>query len=146
MPTYNRVGKHKTRIRTENGETTIRYWYTDVVTFRLTPSDTIITLNAGTWFSPTTKLRMNQASRQFGLGYSVYQSKGVWFVTVHDKTYPFHNNMTIHTGAPDPIYTERTKVTVTDFDGHPIHPIPTKGQLLCPDPPSPRLPPVCKLP
>ena len=39
-----------------------------------------ITLNTGGWFTTTTKQRMNQASQEFNLGYSVYAAKGHWYV------------------------------------------------------------------
>ena len=36
-----------------------------------------------------TKLRMNQASVQFNLGYTVYQQKGQWFVSYRGATRQF---------------------------------------------------------
>ena len=39
-----------------------------------------ITLNHGGYKTVTTKARMNQAANQYGLGYTVYQEKGEWFV------------------------------------------------------------------
>lgn len=36
---------------------------------------------------------MNQASNQFGLGYSVYQKKGEWFVDYKGTTHKFDKDM-----------------------------------------------------
>ena len=71
------VGKVATSIRTEDGKTRVRYHATDVVAF---DNDEII-LDTGGWWTTTTKTRMNQASRQFGLGFSVFQRDWAWFVT-----------------------------------------------------------------
>jgi len=69
-----KLGKLHTTV-TRQGESTI-------VTFHTTPVVTFggkkVTLDTGGWFTPTTKTRMNQASRQFGLGFSVFQKKGKW--------------------------------------------------------------------
>lgn len=45
--------------------------------------------NTGGYRSRTTKLRMNQASNQFKLSFSVYQRKGDWFVDYAGTTIPF---------------------------------------------------------
>jgi len=39
-----------------------------------------ITLRTGGWRTVTTKRKMNQAARQFGLGYSVFQHDFDWFI------------------------------------------------------------------
>lgn len=39
-----------------------------------------ITLDHGGHKTVTTKARMNQASNEYGLGYTVYQKQGEWFV------------------------------------------------------------------
>lgn len=67
-----------TSIRHENGRTIVRYHATDVVEF---DADTIV-LRTGGWWTSTTKLRLNQASHQFGLGYHVYSEGGNWYVQV----------------------------------------------------------------
>ena len=41
-----------------------------------------ITLNSNGWRTATTKTRMNQASNQFDLGYSVWQKNYEWFVSL----------------------------------------------------------------
>jgi hypothetical protein len=52
-----------------------------------------VTLNTGGWKSRTTKLRMNQFSRNFCGGvFSVYQKDYEWFVSIHGKTIPFEGS------------------------------------------------------
>jgi len=76
MSRTNTIGTHKTSVFTEAGTTKVIYHDTAVVSFN---SDTI-TLNTGGYFTRTTKLRMNQASNQFDLGFKVYQRQGTWYV------------------------------------------------------------------
>lgn len=77
MSRQNTIGTHKTLIRHEGQTTHIRYHQTDVVSF----TDTEIILRTGGWNTVTTKTRMNQAARQFNLGYGVSQQKGQWYVS-----------------------------------------------------------------
>jgi len=88
MASINRVGSHKTYIRSSGQSIIVRYHNTDVVKF--TPKT--ITLNTGGWKTNTTKTRMNQASNQYGLGFSVSQVKGVWYVSHKGKKIPFKGN------------------------------------------------------
>jgi len=78
-----------TSIRTENGTTTVKYHNTDVVSF----DSNFVVLDSGGWQTVTTKLRMNQASNQFGLGYSVFQKDREWFVDWDGQTLPFKDCM-----------------------------------------------------
>lgn len=73
-----------TSIRTENGTTIIRYHNTDVVKF----DAQAVTLNMGGWDTATTRLRMNQASYQFGLQFRVYREKGETMVHHGFSAYP----------------------------------------------------------
>ena len=59
--------------------TAVRYHDTDIVMF----NDERITLFTGSWFTPTTKRRMNQASAEYGLGFSVVQEQSQWRVYHH---------------------------------------------------------------
>ena len=61
------------------------YHSTDVVKW----NDKHIRLYTGGWKTVTTKTRMNQVSNQFGLGYSVYQRKGKWYVDYNGVTQQF---------------------------------------------------------
>ena len=67
-----------TSIRMEQGKTIVRYHSTDVVT--VYPNGNV-KLDTGGWRTATTKVRMNQASAQFGLGFRVYADKGEWYVS-----------------------------------------------------------------
>lgn len=86
-----------TSVRHEGGKIIVRYHYTDVVTIH---KDGRVTLDTGGWFTATTKVRMNQASFQFGLNYYVHQEKGKWFVSTdwandRDERVPFKGNKVI---------------------------------------------------
>lgn len=80
-----------TSIFQHDGCTVVQYHGTIVVSF---DSDTV-TLNSNGWQTATTKLRMNQASNQFGLGYKVSQKDFGWFVTLPSgEVVDFEDNMT----------------------------------------------------
>ena len=72
------IGRTATKVEHRGLETFVRYHNTDVVQF----DSLYITLNTGGWETATTKLRMNQASNQFGLGYQVYQKDYRWYVVI----------------------------------------------------------------
>ena len=87
---YQRVGTHKTQVIRDGITTQVVYHVTPVVTF-----DTHnIVLNTGGWHTATTKLRMNQASRQYRLGYTVYQKEYEWYA---DYQYTWNGNIYIET-------------------------------------------------
>lgn len=83
--------KVATSVRSEDGFTCIKYHQTDVVQF----NDQFIILNNGGWLTTTTLKRMNQASKDFYLGFHVYQKNFTWFVNYLDKTIPYLNGMVI---------------------------------------------------
>ncbi len=56
-------------------------------------ADGNVTLDSGGWRTSTTKTRMNQASNQFGLGYSVAQRAGQWLVSYKGEELPFSDGM-----------------------------------------------------
>ena len=74
------VGKHQTKISQHGENTYITYWSTDVVAF----DNNWVKLETGGWFTNTTKLRMNQASNQYNLDFSVYQKNHQWYVVTPD--------------------------------------------------------------
>lgn len=86
-----RVGKHATTISTDDkGWTHVTYHRTRVVSFNC---DSVI-LRSGGWLTNTTKLRMNQASNQFFLGYQVYQKDWTWYVVLpNGETREFTDRM-----------------------------------------------------
>ena len=88
MGRMNKLGTHKTVVFTdEDGFTKVIYYTTNVVAFN---NDKIV-LNTGGFWTKSTKDRMNQASIQFRLGYSVYQSKGQWYVDYKGEKIPFES-------------------------------------------------------
>ena len=90
MARTDKVGTHETSIyHTDYGDTVVQYHNTQVVRFN---TDEIV-LNSGGWHTVTTKLRMNQASYQFGLGFYVHQRQFEWFVTNGNRTYSFNDGM-----------------------------------------------------
>lgn len=93
MGQMSKVRGRATSITRRAGKTFVRYHSTDVVVF----DDRAVTLDSGGWKTATTKARMNQASHEFGLGFSVYQDKGEWFVMDRSsrKSIPFVDGMTL---------------------------------------------------
>ena len=95
MSRSDQLSSYKTTIAGDGeGNTLITYQSTVIVKF----SCDTVTLNSGGWDTVTTKRKMNQASRQFNLGYSVYQRDFKWFVTLPSgKTVTFVDGMTFNT-------------------------------------------------
>jgi hypothetical protein len=79
--------KRATKVFTdkEEGYNVVEYQGCPVVQW----NDDEIILNKCGWQSHTTKDRMNQASREYGLGYRVYQKDFSWFVEWQNETYEF---------------------------------------------------------
>ena len=71
--------------------TSVVYHNTAVVQFN---NDKII-LNSGGWDTRTTKTRMNQASNQYGLRFSVYQVDFAWYVSIGDDMQPYYDGIVI---------------------------------------------------
>ena len=91
MSRQDRLGTTATTVAAEQGITRVQYHSTVVVSFDADH----IRLDSGGWRTATTKTRMNQASRQFGLGFSVLQRNFEWFVAVGGLIVPFHDGMYI---------------------------------------------------
>ena len=84
------IKSHKTAVFTDDdGYTKVIYHTTKVVSF----NRDMIVLNSGGWETKTTKDRMNEASHEYGLNYSVYQKDFTWYVIYNKKCYPFEDNM-----------------------------------------------------
>ena len=67
------IGTHKTQVHmsnNENGSALEVYYHNTRVVFYCNGH---IKLDTGGWSTVTTKLRMNQASNQYNLGYKVFQ-------------------------------------------------------------------------
>lgn len=56
----------------------VRYHGTEVLRHDKTTGETV--LSTGGWKSVTTKTRINQAAREFGLGFSLFQMDGEWYI------------------------------------------------------------------
>jgi hypothetical protein len=89
MATQQRIGRTATKMsRESDGTVKLVYHWTTVVTVK--PNGDVI-LDHNSWRTATTKTRMNQLSNQLGLGYTVYQKDGDWFVSFKGRDIPFNN-------------------------------------------------------
>lgn len=87
MSQTQKLGTRATSFRRDkDGTLTVQYHATVVVTVK---SDGTVILDTGGWRTVTTKLRMNQASNQFGLNYQVSQKDGEWYVHSTDDRWPW---------------------------------------------------------
>ena len=90
MGQQSQVGRTATTIHTnEQGQTQVIYHSTPVVSF----NQSQIYLNHGGWMTATTKTRMNQAARQYNLGYRVFQLHYDWFVDYNGRIIPFEERI-----------------------------------------------------
>jgi len=86
------VGKTATTIyEDDRGYTCVKYHKTDVVKFK----GNVILLDSGGWLTHTTKMRMNQASKQFNLGFQVRQENKEWYVYTDAGKVQFFNGIKI---------------------------------------------------
>jgi len=72
MPRMDKLSSYCTTIATAGDLTCITYHSTQIVAF----DRHHITLRTGGWDTATTRRKMVQAARQFGLEFSVYRDKG----------------------------------------------------------------------
>jgi len=63
-----------------DGTVSVRYHRTDVA---IRHPDGSVTLRTGGWLSVTTKRRINQALRYFGIAARVYQHRHEWYVAAY---------------------------------------------------------------
>lgn len=75
----------------ENGNGSVTYHQTTIVEW--TPET--ITLRHDGHETTTTKRKMNQAADQFGLGFSVVQRRGTWWVDDGSGELPFHDGIVL---------------------------------------------------
>lgn len=91
MPRMDKLSSYRTTVVENGDDLAVTYVSTAIVK----RNGNKITLNSGGWETVTTKRKMNQAARQFALGYSVYQNKFKWYVaTPKGETVPFYDGMT----------------------------------------------------
>lgn len=78
--------QYRTTVESDKGgKTRVVFYETAVVVF----DEDEILLNTGGWWTVTTRVRMNQASRHFDLGYLVFTKAGKWYVEWAGKREPF---------------------------------------------------------
>jgi hypothetical protein len=83
------IGPTGTRIYSDGRYTTVRFRDTDVV--RIAYTD--VRLDSGGSRDVVMRARLNQASRQFELGYHVMVKEGVWVVQTSRDVYRFVDGM-----------------------------------------------------
>ena len=82
---YQVINGYKTRVLTDEDKTRVFFHDTPVVTF----NEKTIELNTGGWRTRSTKVRMNQASQEFGLGFRVFQKRTDGLSNTRMKLNPF---------------------------------------------------------
>lgn len=99
MPRMDKLSTYRTTVApAADGGTVITYASTPIVHIH---PDKSVTLNSGGYQTVTTKRKMNQAARQFSLGYGVHQRNFDWFVSKWDNSIgwyderPFEDGMVI---------------------------------------------------
>jgi hypothetical protein len=80
IPSYKTLVRHLS-----GGQTEVIYYETTIVRF----DNGEIWLNTGDWWTASTKIRMNQVSEQFELGYRVFVKNSKWYVTYQGKDHQF---------------------------------------------------------
>lgn len=91
MSRQDTLGKVATCVYGDDKDIVIRYHAAEVVRF----NEASITLNNGGYYTPTTVARMNQASLQFRLGYTVYRKQGTMYVDYRGKTFSLSPSVTL---------------------------------------------------
>ena len=86
------IGTHKTTQQVKDNTLSVVYHNTEVV--KVINNEQVI-LNNGGFYTATTKRRMNQASLQYNLGFSVYQSDFTWYVRIGNDIEEYYNGIVI---------------------------------------------------
>jgi hypothetical protein len=90
MPHMDKLSTYRTTVVENGDDLAVTYVSTAIVK----RNGNTITLDSGGWETVTTKRKMNQAARQFALGFSVYQKRGKWYaVTPKGETVPFYDGL-----------------------------------------------------
>jgi len=82
-----------TTIETVDGWTRMVYHNTCVAQYN--PQDNLVVFNTGGYSTTTTKKRMNQFCKMFGIPLRVHQSKHVWYLTGAITQQELKNNQPI---------------------------------------------------
>lgn len=92
MSRMDKLIMYKTTLEIDGDKGCVTYTDTDIVKWVKNK----IILCSGGWKSVTTKRKMNQASNQFNLGYSVFQKDFVWYVdTPQGETVKYYDGITL---------------------------------------------------
>ena len=101
MPRSDRLSNYRTTVTCTKGLISVVYVVTLIV--QVDP-ECNVTLDSGGWRTVTTKRKMNQAARQFGLSYGVHQKDFTWYVDIWSAplnrwlglNIPFEDGMTFN--------------------------------------------------
>ena len=102
------IGKHKTMITKFGNSIAVIFHSTVIVEIKKNDgvknrsgSDLVpltVKLDSGGYRTQTTKLRINQTSREYNLGFKVYQKQKNWYVELSTgQVYDFYDDMEIKT-------------------------------------------------
>lgn len=82
-----------TRVARNDRYVTVRYHNTDIITIDF--ENRTVTLDAGNYYTVTTKRRMNQVMKDFDIPYRVHQHKYKWYVynIYTQENYEFYNGI-----------------------------------------------------
>lgn len=83
MPRMDRLSPYRTKWKAGPHGGSVIYVRTRIVAW---DANGTVTLKSGGWRTVTTKRKMCQASRQFALGFAVFQTKGDWEVCVFGQS------------------------------------------------------------
>ncbi len=99
MPQMTVLGKARTKVEFRHGgDIAVKYWETDIVKIGAGEGGGRVHLDSRGFKTHTTMNRMNQASYQFGLGYTVSNRNGLWYVeTKRQVWFPFDHEETNQT-------------------------------------------------
>lgn len=86
------ITRNNTKVFADAGMMVVRLHSTDVVKF---DADSIV-LNTGGYNTVTTRRRMNEASKQFALGYKVFSKDFSIHVTYGENTFPFDSKIILY--------------------------------------------------
>jgi len=86
--------KKHTKVYTDE-DGIINVVYHNTVVISIDQKKLKITLNNGGWKTNTTKNRINQAAREYNLGFKIHQINYAWYVWTENSLSDFRNLMTI---------------------------------------------------
>lgn len=104
---WNRLSNYKTTVKQDavEGTLSVVYHSTTILAVHIENGRKVITLDTGgelgDWHtasqaigSVTTKRKLNQAAKQFGLGFSIHQHRHKWYLTTKAGTFLWDDDTT----------------------------------------------------